>query len=302
MPYARRTAKARSTIRAQLTVRRHASTLRAHPDADARRRRRPADPDADPEADRDPDAVPTPAAPPPDRRSTPTPPRPTPTPIVTPTPPTSATPTPPATGTPQPSSTPRGDRNAGPRRAPVRHPARGSGPSADPSAGAVARRMRGRLRDARDAGPGPMARPIGRPVTLTSGLADTVRRGVRLGGAGPRPVGPGSAPRARRHPRPGSRGRGLAAGRPSPHRCLRTERARSSAGRRAGRSGQRLTPRTRPVHTPRTSRTAGCERDEYPSRRRPRDPAVGASRNDDDGGWTREPPDRTRGGVSRGRQ
>jgi hypothetical protein len=51
---------------------------------------------------------------------------------------------------------------------------------------------------------------------------------------------------------------------------------------------------------PRTSRTAGCERDEYPSRRRPRDPAAGASRDGDDGEWTREPPDRTeRGGCDR---
>ena len=129
-----------------------------------------------------------------------------------------------------------------------------------------------------------MARPIAPTVTLTSGLGTPFGEGVRLGRAGPRPVGPGPAPRARRHPRPGGRGRRLAAGRPSPDRCLRTARARSSAGRRAGRSGRRLTPRTRPAHTPRTSRTAGCERDEYPSRRRPRDPAVGASRNDDDEG------------------
>ena len=55
-------------------------------------------------------------------------------------------------------------------------------------------------------------------------------------------------------------------GRPSTDRCLRTSR-RATLGRTPGRAGPaaRLTPRTRPVHTPRTSRTAGCERDEYPS-------------------------------------
>ena len=37
----------------------------------------------------------------------------------------------------------------------------------------------------------------------------------------------------------------------------------------------------------------GCERDEYPSLRRIRDPVAGVNRDGDDEEWTREPPDRT---------
>jgi hypothetical protein len=37
----------------------------------------------------------------------------------------------------------------------------------------------------------------------------------------------------------------------------------------------------------------GCERDEYPSGRRQRDPVAGGNRSGDDREWTREPPDRT---------
>ena len=65
---------------------------------------------------------------------------------------------------------------------------------------------------------------------------------------------------------------------------------------------RRLTPRSSPGHTPRTSRTAGCERDEYPSHVDPeirRLVRAGATTTRE---WPREPPDRTRGGASRGRQ
>ena len=42
-----------------------------------------------------------------------------------------------------------------------------------------------------------------------------------------------------------------------------------------------------------SNRIAGCERDEYPSWRRQRDPVAGGNRGDGGGEWTREPPDRT---------
>ena len=54
-----------------------------------------------------------------------------------------------------------------------------------------------------------------------------------------------------------------------------------------------LTVRRLPRTIPPTEQV-GCERDEYPSRHRHRDPAAGGSRDGDDGEWTREPPDRTR--------
>jgi hypothetical protein len=65
---------------------------------------------------------------------------------------------------------------------------------------------------------------------------------------------------------------------------------RPSAGRNAA---ARLTPRRAPPILPAYNRISGDERDEYPSFPRQREPAAGGSRCEDDGEWTREPPDRT---------
>jgi hypothetical protein len=55
----------------------------------------------------------------------------------------------------------------------------------------------------------------------------------------------------------------------------------------------RLTPGRRPAILRATSRRTGDERDEYPSKRRQRDPVAGGNRGGGGGEWTREPPDRT---------